>query len=63
MTWLDFYTRLAWQNGDPALQAGWWHYIAAELDKLEQAEPGIKAKVIAACAERRANDRKETATR
>lgn len=53
MTWLDFYTRLAWQNGDPALQAGWWPYIAAELDKLEQTEPGIKAKVIAACAERR----------
>lgn len=56
MTWLDFYTRLAWQNGDTALQAGWWPYIAAELDKLEQTEPGIKARVIAACAERRAHE-------
>lgn len=56
MTWQDFYTRLAWQNGDKALQRGWWPYVEAELDKLEPKHPGIKAAVIAACAERRARE-------
>lgn len=24
--------RLAWQNGDPTLQCGWWAYVKAEAE-------------------------------
>lgn len=45
-----FLTDLAWAGGDPALQRGWWPYIAAELDKLGEQ---FKAEALAALQKRR----------
>lgn len=38
--------RMAWAEGNKAIQSGSWPYFDAELDKLEEQEPGIKQKAL-----------------
>ena len=41
MTEAQHLARLAYQNGEKALQAGWWPYVEEKAERL-----GIKAEVL-----------------